>query len=249
MKIKELKEEHPAIYKRALECQIEQGNEPNDNLTLFANKKQGNFDWAETIESGIFWESISYRGFQVFYERYPEHSKQPVNVEEKAKDSDEELIAEAERRYPKGTKVRCGISNCTGIISGNPYFFEGRVKCHADDINSGYVYLYVNDRWAEIVSTPNQETPEPKAGDMVEVYNGSWCSGWTYTGGRLKSGSYVCEGDSGIIVGWVEIRLPQKSEVESKVNNLVSEWNISNKTAPELLLDAIKWGQQNTNAK
>lgn len=72
MKIKDLKEEHPAIYARALECQKEQENKVNDGLDL-----EGGFYWHNTYEGFRFWSEINKSNFQVFYERYPEHNHLP----------------------------------------------------------------------------------------------------------------------------------------------------------------------------
>lgn len=75
MKIKELKETHPAIYKRILECQVEQGNVANDELDLVAEKSEGGFDWPETIEQWEFWNDVYDTRFQIFYDKYPQQEK------------------------------------------------------------------------------------------------------------------------------------------------------------------------------
>lgn len=80
MKIKDLKEEHPAIYARALECQKEQENEPNDKLDLNISKWRGNFDWDKTKEGWSFWDEINEGNFDVFYTAYPEHKPLKVKI-------------------------------------------------------------------------------------------------------------------------------------------------------------------------
>ncbi len=67
MKIKDLKQEHPLIYKRALECQVEQGNEANDELELHFSTVSGGFIWYKTKEGQNIWESVDKRNFQLFY--------------------------------------------------------------------------------------------------------------------------------------------------------------------------------------
>lgn len=78
MIIKELKSEHPRIYNRILECQKEQGNEPNDNLDLNAIKISQNFDWDKAVEGFDFWDRINKKDFNVFYEYYPDPLQKEV---------------------------------------------------------------------------------------------------------------------------------------------------------------------------
>jgi hypothetical protein len=63
MKIKDLPE---PIKKRALECQKEQGNEPNEELELANGRNHGNFWWDETKECSI-WDKVDNGNFHPFY--------------------------------------------------------------------------------------------------------------------------------------------------------------------------------------
>lgn len=261
MRIKDLKEQHPAIYKRALECQVEQGNKPNDLLSLVNGVVSGNFEWEKTIEGFDFWKDIDRGNFQVFYDRYPEQAKDPIKFSEKdwSKATDEELIAEAKRRYPKGTVfANKGINAqfSKGIfepIIGSFYItYKGNVDTTG---GNGYAYCKETNRWAEIVSTPNQETPEPKAGDMVEVDD---------LQGPLKliqihgGEAWVCNENCSFIVALSQVSLPQKSELESKITEILDNHLGDSKglySQPQLanlqaaMLDICRWGQNNPNAK
>jgi len=68
MKIKDLKQEHPLIYKRALECQVEQGNKPNDELEINLDEISGNFKWGRTLENWSVWSAVKNGNYQPFYD-------------------------------------------------------------------------------------------------------------------------------------------------------------------------------------
>ena len=68
MKIKDLKQEHPLIYKRALECQVEQGNVANDELILNLDKTAGNFLFDDTKEGHYIWSLVNNGNYQPFYD-------------------------------------------------------------------------------------------------------------------------------------------------------------------------------------
>lgn len=70
MLIKDLKENHPIIYNRALECQVEQGNEPNDNLHFYEISKLYGFDWSSTKEGHDIWNNVDDGNFKMFYDFY-----------------------------------------------------------------------------------------------------------------------------------------------------------------------------------
>ncbi len=64
--IKDLKETHPAIYDRALECQEEQKFRKNDALSI-----QLAFEWVKTKENASrinIWGDVSMGKFQSFYD-------------------------------------------------------------------------------------------------------------------------------------------------------------------------------------
>lgn len=72
----------------------------------------------------------------------------------------EELLAEAARRYPKGTKfISAYDSHYSGVISGRfTTYWDG------DILNEGAnMVVYHDGRWAQIISdvTGNQPNTEP----------------------------------------------------------------------------------------
>lgn len=62
MLIKDLKENHPIIYNRALECQVEHGNEADENLPLL-----GGFQWVKTKEGFDVWDAVNDGDYDTFY--------------------------------------------------------------------------------------------------------------------------------------------------------------------------------------
>lgn len=91
MDIKDLKQDHPRIYARALECQVEQGNEPNEKLELGYDCRQGNFEWSVTTEGAVFWNEIYKDNFQVFYDKYPDTNIKLTGIELIAKERQEQI--------------------------------------------------------------------------------------------------------------------------------------------------------------
>lgn len=68
MVIKNLKNDHPEVYKAALRNQILQGNKENENHSLSTGKNGGNFDWDISIEGSSIWLSIYQGNFKPFYD-------------------------------------------------------------------------------------------------------------------------------------------------------------------------------------
>lgn len=205
MKIKDLKEQHPAIYRRALECQVEQGNKPNDLLSLVNGVLSGNFGWKKTIEGFDFWKDIDRGNFQVFYDHYPEQAKEK-------------------------------------------YFSNDAADSAAYVINGG------NDPRTRSVTEIGSR--EPKAGDMVEVSdNGEDYSKYShhthkYLGvKRFYDGFFVVENQDGFIACHQFIRLHQKSEVDSAIKSIKEEYYCDERSFDWALDKAVKWGQNNLNAK
>ena len=84
MRIDSLRDTHPKIYLRILECQSIQGNNPNDALELHHDVKQGNFNWAFTEEGEDVWEDVYKEKFESWYRHHKlEYSKfiEPTRVE------------------------------------------------------------------------------------------------------------------------------------------------------------------------
>lgn len=71
MKISDLKQDHPRIYARALECQREQGNKPDDKKGLDIDS----FRWADTQEGSKVWTYVLLGDYQHWYDFWDK--KQP----------------------------------------------------------------------------------------------------------------------------------------------------------------------------
>lgn len=76
MKIKDLKDEYPKIYNRALECQKEQCNEPNDEKIISRDSSQGNFNWDDTREGFDFWQCINIQHFDKAFKLFPRYREE-----------------------------------------------------------------------------------------------------------------------------------------------------------------------------
>ena len=70
MKIRELKNTHPAIYNRILELQAAQGNIPDDTLELGKEGSSGNFWWSSSQEGYDIWEQVENGNFDAWYEHH-----------------------------------------------------------------------------------------------------------------------------------------------------------------------------------
>lgn len=99
-----------------------------------------------------------------------------------------------------------------------------------------------------------QHVEEPKAGDMVEARINGWPDGnWRDRKYLCKNsfGKFVCEYKDGSVEIFDEIRLPQKSEVESKAKEILETWIDFGDDAGTIevvtnaIKSAIKWGQAN----
>lgn len=97
----------------------------------------------------------------------------PIECPDQPKTPDD-LLAEAKKRYPIGTKYRCA----KGICSVSKVESEDKIKfCQLSgkDIDIiGRGYLYTNGKWAEIISTPTVEEDvkitEQSGGNIVVEY-------------------------------------------------------------------------------
>jgi hypothetical protein len=78
MKIKNLRDTHPKIYLRILECQASQGNHPNDAFEINLEALSGNFNWAFTEEGADVWGDVSLGKFESWYRH---HKLQPQTIE------------------------------------------------------------------------------------------------------------------------------------------------------------------------
>lgn len=75
------------------------------------------------------------------------------------------LLEEAKRRYPPGTKVRSASSNYRGIVRNDFTIQRDNIHVSVSDSDSpgNCIYIYNNDKWAEIISLPEiKEQPEFK---------------------------------------------------------------------------------------
>ena len=82
--------------------------------------------------------------------------------------TEEELLAEAKRRYPIGTKFRCVNGNCHGKAVADDIWEVsnyGKASMKTHGIHSGNGWILLHGKWAEIV-----ELPEPKIVNDYEIY-------------------------------------------------------------------------------
>jgi hypothetical protein len=68
--IHELKNTHPAIYKRIIELQIANGNNPNDSLKVGDDSSMGNFWWSSTEEGFDVWADVDEGRFDSWYDHH-----------------------------------------------------------------------------------------------------------------------------------------------------------------------------------
>ena len=183
--------------------------------------------------------------------------------------SDEELLAEAKRRYPKGTVVK-RIDCKIGVITSSGEFDSCGGIVHAQCISEdewsvfgNYVSsnppVYKYNVWAEIARQPEAEQvhfnyddilAEPKAGDVVEV---DGLNGLLKLIQTHNDEAWVSNENCSFIVRLSQLRLPQKSEGDNEANRLAKCWYLSDGDGKENMIklfhEAIKWGQKNPNAK
>lgn len=98
-------------------------------------------------------------------------------VETKSKLSKEELLAEAKRRYPVGTKYKCangilspGAEECFEITHGDELKFFDDSNQKIDAI--GRWFVYYNGNWAEMVSGPTVEEEVIDIPEYIECIEG-----------------------------------------------------------------------------
>lgn len=177
----------------------------------------------------------------------------------------EELLQKAITDYPIGTAVKCAITGGEGKTSSIPYHDditddEVFIDAEAINIGSNYVGIYFRGKWAEIISQPKEARPEPKAGDMVQglCSDNHWSvESYFNTGGKDRHGYAIVLNSLDNYVTFSAIRLPQKSWVESKVDEMIKE-SIEGEEECEflpleeikqLMIDICKWGQANPDKK
>jgi hypothetical protein len=75
----------------------------------------------------------------------------------------EELLEKAKRDYPVGTKFKSMIyDTINSVVYGKTIWYDQYVA-----VDGNYVFDSTTNKWAEIVSRPEPEKWEPKAGDWV----------------------------------------------------------------------------------
>jgi hypothetical protein len=201
-----------------------------------------------------------------------------VNGKDWSKASESELIEEAKRRYPVGTIVRLIPENVGGKFKNEVKWTDFHYYSNKSLFVDGNLLLFYGGEWAEIISKPNLEpkeaspemqqafveanpnmkfTEEFKAGDEVEYEyaRGRWKSA-KYTGGKTSGGEFIIEIDK-ILWPVKQIRKPQ-DKVREKAKELFLKYqampNPNESMPPEvfnidMLIEAIKWGQQNPEVK
>lgn len=147
-----------------------------------------------------------------------------------SKATDEERLAYAEWKYPKGTKITC-IYNPShyGFVEFHKLNSQGWIYSCGGSVPNIARYIYARGKWASIISEPEKEDfemnasikrdveqvlaedsePTFKAGEYVEgIYagEGSYGEFW-FTGGKTKDeGRFICEDKHGGLLFFTEIR-------------------------------------------
>lgn len=180
--------------------------------------------------------------------------------------TDEERLAYAELRYPKGTKIERLIPDYeTYICFGEPrlaiYNYQNNWIFDGDGIG---IYDPDKNKWAEIIEEPFNLTdtgafssePEFKAGDEVDhkFVNSEWLSeGLRFTGGVTSQGLYICEDKHGSIKQCEQIR---KSDPDKHLREIAKEIAMSfptliyceethfhEQSVEQMLIEALKKGK------
>ena len=81
-----------------------------------------------------------------------------------------ELIAEAKKRYPIGTvftspvgsdsKERYTVREFSNSEGGNGWYTNQHIIIYVEGITGYGKYLYLNGKWADIISYPEEYVPE-----------------------------------------------------------------------------------------
>jgi hypothetical protein len=80
--------------------------------------------------------------------------------------TNDELLAEAQRRFPIGSKIKSILIDSDGsnfrynkeidIVEGDFYWAVGS-KCPACKVTNGYAALYIDNLWATIIEEVKQD--------------------------------------------------------------------------------------------
>jgi hypothetical protein len=170
-------------------------------------------------------------------------------------------------QLPHGSVLECAYNKKEFTYVGQKLDYDAindlRIKDYFGTNRSAYFEHARVLAFAKIISLP-EASAEPKAGDMVEVSDDgkTWVNAynWFLIGKSINRNCYYCESDGQTQAYWEYIRLPQKSEVESKAEELMGNMlplkfvgsentYINWGAAKEKIHQAIKWGQDNPDKK
>jgi hypothetical protein len=163
--------------------------------------------------------------------------------------------------------VKAGFENIYNLKGEYPRFYYGPIDMphiqHSPDVIGIRCRSITLDQLREIVNGINQaltiQPDEFKAGDEVEVSVAHIPGGdkvyntVTWTGGKTKSGQFICELNSGIIYPYSEIRKPQNKvrDAAEKSSELQEATYTKQHKVTYIhgFIDGAKWGQQNPEVK
>lgn len=190
-------------------------------------------------------------------------------IHEWSKATDEERLAYAEWKYPKGTKVKAYNTNTNlndFIVEG--YFVSNQpiVSCASTSSKSRTLYRLIENRWATIISEPEKEDfemnasikrdveqilaedsePTFKAGDEV-VYQGSTISKVIHV---FDGMAWIKNADQnyGSLVRLSDLRKyePDPDKVYREIAKEIMDRYIErdNKRIEQILIEALKKGKE-----
>lgn len=169
MKIKELKDKYPLVYKAALWNQDDQGNCVDDELELVNDKNNGNFNWKGSDEGDDFWEHINNEEYNHAKELKPELFKEEEFVlPEKwcittTKESNDTILEYVNKINPNKSRDR-SIGNHHCFDNGN---HTGWMHS-APQYKKGYTEITF-EQFKKYVLKEQDTTITPKVGGKVKI--------------------------------------------------------------------------------
>lgn len=134
------------------------------------------------VKSDTYWTAkfpedfieITLEQFKEFIMNEPVKTETIETEKDWSKATEEEILAEAKRKYPVGTKYRGVCSNLIeGVVNAD---YDVRKPFKNDEIvlDAGKDYLFYKNRWAEIISLPETKVKEDASKSIEEWSVGSY---------------------------------------------------------------------------
>lgn len=69
--------------------------------------------------------------------------------------TNEEILKIAKEKYPVGTKVKCLTGHEIETLNGKIHWVGSKLLCASkENPYNNFIRIYMNNNWAEIISTP-----------------------------------------------------------------------------------------------